>query len=218
MIDEPVDRGGADLGPSPTRAAAAGLAACTAITCEMYAAHKGWELGAVECTVEIEQGKSSNFEEITVTLKVPETLDDEQRDRLLVIAGKCPVHRALAGRGRGRDPRPDRDRLMDLGLAGRACAVTGASRGIGRATARHLVAEAASVLLVARGAEDLAEAAEDCREYATGDAGIAELALDVTDPRRRRADRRHRRGALRQTRRARQQRRHRPLARPRGRP
>jgi putative redox protein len=95
VIDEPDERGGADLGPSPTRAAAAGLAACTAITCEMYAAMKGWELGAVECEVEIDQGQGSNFEEITLTLRIPETLDDEQRERLLVIAGKCPVHRAL---------------------------------------------------------------------------------------------------------------------------
>ena len=97
VIDEAVDRGGADKGPSPTRAAAAGLAACTAITCEMYAAMKGWDLGAVECEVEIDQGQGSAFEEITVVLKVPEHLDDEQRDRLLVIAGKCPVHRALSG-------------------------------------------------------------------------------------------------------------------------
>ncbi len=71
---------------------------------------------------------------------------------------------------------------MDLGLAGRACAVTGASRGIGRETARQLCAEGASVLLVARGADDLAEAAEECREAAGDGAEAAELALDVTDP------------------------------------
>ena len=52
---------------------------------------------------------------------------------------------------------------MDLGLAGRGCVVTGASRGIGRETARQLCAEGATVLLVARGAERLAEAAEECR-------------------------------------------------------
>jgi 3-oxoacyl-[acyl-carrier protein] reductase len=68
---------------------------------------------------------------------------------------------------------------MDLGLAGKACAITGASRGIGRAAARMLCAEGASVLLVARGPERLAEAVEECREQG----GRAEsLALDVTDP------------------------------------
>jgi putative redox protein len=97
VIDEPVEAGGADLGPSPTRAAAAGLAACTAITIEMYAARKGWELGAVECEVDVEQGRGSVFEEITLTLRIPTALDADQSARLLQIAAKCPVHRALSG-------------------------------------------------------------------------------------------------------------------------
>lgn len=97
VIDEPEAAGGADRGPSPTRVAAAGLAACTAITCEMYAERKGWELGAVECEVEVTQAANQAFEEITVSLRIPEPLTEEQRERLLVIAGKCPVHRALAG-------------------------------------------------------------------------------------------------------------------------
>jgi 3-oxoacyl-[acyl-carrier protein] reductase len=67
---------------------------------------------------------------------------------------------------------------MDLGLGGKACAVTGASRGIGRHTARLLAEEGASVLLVARGADALAKAAEECRA-AGGDAHV--LVLDVTD-------------------------------------
>jgi putative redox protein len=97
VIDEPEAAGGADLGPSPTRVAGAALAACTAITCEMYANRKGWELGDVEVEVEATQAANTAFEEITVTLRVPEPLTDEQRERLLVIAGKCPVHRAIAG-------------------------------------------------------------------------------------------------------------------------
>ena len=72
---------------------------------------------------------------------------------------------------------------MDLGLKGRACAVTGASSGIGRETARLLCAEGASVLLVARSPEALAEAAEECgRAGAAAQGNAAPLALDVTEP------------------------------------
>ena len=72
---------------------------------------------------------------------------------------------------------------MDLGLAGRACAVTGASRGIGRETARMLCAEGASVLLLARGADALEAAVAECRAAGGASGGRAEgLALDVTDP------------------------------------
>jgi putative redox protein len=63
----------------------------------MYAARKGWELGAVEVAVDGEFGPNQSLLRAEVALRVPEPLDDEQRDRLLAIAGKCPVHRALAG-------------------------------------------------------------------------------------------------------------------------
>ena len=71
---------------------------------------------------------------------------------------------------------------MDLGLTERACAVTGASRGIGRETARRLCAEGASVLLVARGEEELSAATRDCA-LAGGSAGgdAAYLVCDVTE-------------------------------------
>ena len=68
---------------------------------------------------------------------------------------------------------------MNLGLAGRACAVTGASRGIGRDVAKRLCAEGASVLLVARSEDELAEATAEAR----AEGGEAQaLALDVTEP------------------------------------
>jgi 3-oxoacyl-[acyl-carrier protein] reductase len=71
---------------------------------------------------------------------------------------------------------------VDLGLGERACAVTGASRGIGRETARMLCAEGADVLLVARGANDLGDAVDECRGIATSSGGHAEgLALNITD-------------------------------------
>jgi 3-oxoacyl-[acyl-carrier protein] reductase len=66
---------------------------------------------------------------------------------------------------------------LDLGLAGRAAIVTGASRGIGRETARQLAAEGARVLLVARSEPDLVAAAEECAS-AGGEAAV--LACDIT--------------------------------------
>ena len=95
LLDEPPEAGGADEGPSPTRTLGAALAACTAITAEMYAERKGWDVGALEVEVEIayDGPVPSAFE---VTLRCPGDLDDEQLDRLLRVAAKCPVHRALA--------------------------------------------------------------------------------------------------------------------------
>ena len=71
---------------------------------------------------------------------------------------------------------------MDLGLAGRACAVTGAGRGIGRAAARMLCEAGAQVLLIARTESDLLAAAAECgRAGAAANGRATHLALDVTD-------------------------------------
>jgi putative redox protein len=95
-IDEPTAAGGTDTGPSPTRLIAASLAGCTAITIEMYAERNGWEVGQVEVDVDVEyrDGAPLSF---AVTLRLPSELSDEQRKRLLVVAGKCPVHKLIAG-------------------------------------------------------------------------------------------------------------------------
>jgi putative redox protein len=95
-VDEPLDRAGTDTGPRPTELLGASLAGCTAITIEMYADRKGWDLGALEVDVDVayEGPVPTRFE---VGVKLPAELDDEQRRRLLVIAAKCPVHRVLAG-------------------------------------------------------------------------------------------------------------------------
>jgi 3-oxoacyl-[acyl-carrier protein] reductase len=71
---------------------------------------------------------------------------------------------------------------MDLGLKGRACVVTGASRGIGRITARMLCAEGADVLLVARTERQLLEAADECAAGGEQAGGRAEsLVADITE-------------------------------------
>jgi putative redox protein len=96
VSDEPASAGGNDEGPSPTRLLAASLAACTAITVEMYADRKGWELGELEAEVETsyEGPVPTRFE---VILRLPAALEPDQVEKLLVIASKCPVHKALAG-------------------------------------------------------------------------------------------------------------------------
>ena len=97
VLDEPEQAGGGNEGPSPTRAVAAALAGCVAITVEMYAARKGWEIGEVECSVQVEYGEASLPRSFDVTLRVPAELSAEQVERLRTIAQKCPVHRLLAG-------------------------------------------------------------------------------------------------------------------------
>ncbi len=95
--DEPVDQGGSDAAPSPQELLAASLASCTAVTIEMYADRKGWDLGAVEVVCEYlpaERGCPTKF---TLTLRLPADLSAEQVQRLKVIATKCPVHRTLDG-------------------------------------------------------------------------------------------------------------------------
>ena len=96
VVDEPRERGGTDTGPRPTQLLAASLAGCTAITVEMYAERKGWDVGKVEVDVDVEYDGlvPSTF---AVALKLPRELDEEQRRRLLAVAAKCPVHKTLAG-------------------------------------------------------------------------------------------------------------------------
>jgi putative redox protein len=96
VVDEPIEAGGTDTGPSPTRLVAAGLAGCTAVTMEMYAERKGWDIGQVEVDVDVEYPDAAPLS-FAVTLRLPQDLSDEQRERLLAVARKCPVHKLLAG-------------------------------------------------------------------------------------------------------------------------
>ncbi len=95
-VDEPVDAGGSDTAPSPTRLLAAALASCTALTVEMYAARKEWDVSGIEVVVDFagapKPGEDASF---AVELKLPPGLDEDQIERIATIAGKCPVHRTL---------------------------------------------------------------------------------------------------------------------------
>jgi len=94
-VDEPVAKGGADTGPAPTRLVAAALAGCVAVTIELYAERKGWDVGAVEVEVDVEYDDYTPLA-YDIALRLPAGLSDEQRGRLRVIASKCPVHKVLA--------------------------------------------------------------------------------------------------------------------------
>lgn len=92
--DEPIEIGGTDAGPTPTELVFSGLGACKAITLKMYAARKDWPLDAVDAQVEVAQ--VDRHYRVRVQLTLTGDLSEEQRERLLEISNKCPVHKLLA--------------------------------------------------------------------------------------------------------------------------
>ncbi|MCX2720275.1 bifunctional alpha/beta hydrolase/OsmC family protein [Lentiprolixibacter aurantiacus] len=103
--DEPVDFGGNDFGPSPYEFVSAGLSACTVMTLQMYARRKGWDLQNVEvhtsyskthaedcANCDSDRAKIDTFHR---EIRLSGELDEKQKQRLLEIADRCPVHRTL---------------------------------------------------------------------------------------------------------------------------
>jgi putative redox protein len=95
--DEPKDHGGTDTGPSPQELLAASLASCVAITMEMYAKRKHWDVAGLRVDVEYSPAERGHPTKFDVVMKVPAHLSEEQVEKLVVIAAKCPVHRTLEG-------------------------------------------------------------------------------------------------------------------------
>ncbi|HKP88971.1 MAG TPA: OsmC family protein [Thermoleophilaceae bacterium] len=97
QADEPEANGGDDSAPSPQELLAASLASCTAITIEMYAKRKSWDIGDVSVDVDYEPAQRGSPTKFKMVLNLPKELPQEQRERLMQIAAKCPVHRTLEG-------------------------------------------------------------------------------------------------------------------------
>ena len=95
--DEPRDHGGDDEGPSPQELLAASLAACTAITMEMYARRKGWDVAGLTVDCEYTPAERGCPTKFAMVYHMPAHLTEEQAEKLTVIAAKCPVHRTLEG-------------------------------------------------------------------------------------------------------------------------
>lgn len=105
LADEPTTYGGNNFGPSPYEYLSGALASCTAMTVQMYARRKKWNLENI--TVHIDHSKehavdcencessSAKIDTFTKTIKIEGDLTREQKERLMEIADRCPVHRTL---------------------------------------------------------------------------------------------------------------------------
>ncbi len=103
--DEPLDKGGTNVGPNPYELLLAGLGACTSMTLKLYAGRKKWPLEAVRVTLRHGRVHAKDCEDcekdtgmidlIDKKLELDGELSEEQRERLLEISARCPVHRTL---------------------------------------------------------------------------------------------------------------------------
>lgn len=106
-VDEPADMGGTETGPTPYDYLAMALASCTAMTTRVYAQGKKWRVGEIGAAVTHNRVHAKDCQDcehttgrvdrLERTLHLPEGLTQEQRDSLVRIADRCPVHLTLEG-------------------------------------------------------------------------------------------------------------------------
>ncbi|MCU4530167.1 OsmC family protein [Acinetobacter sp. P1(2023)] len=97
FADEPTDKGGLDTAPNPVQILLSALGACTTITLEMYANHKGIKLDHVQVDLALNpngdpQAGQNNIER-KIILKGDFT--EDQHKRLLKVAENSPIHKLL---------------------------------------------------------------------------------------------------------------------------
>ena len=105
FADEMIQDGGTDTAPTPMEIMLGTVGACIAVTTKAYAQRKGWQLDGVSVELEMERikredypvytGEAAFVHEIREHIRFEGDLTHEQKARLLIIAGKCPVHLTL---------------------------------------------------------------------------------------------------------------------------
>ena len=96
LMDEPEIIGGKDLGPDPFSTFLASLAGCTLSTLRMYIDRKGWDIPEIKISLNLYQETETELETtISRTIYFSGNVSDEQKERLLVIADKCPISKIL---------------------------------------------------------------------------------------------------------------------------
>jgi putative redox protein len=98
VTDVPVSDGGEDTAPTPVEYLLTAIGGCVAITLRMYAARRSWDVG--EITVSVFQLKDEQGSYLTEEISFENDITEDQRKRLLVFAGKCPVARMVKGETR----------------------------------------------------------------------------------------------------------------------
>jgi putative redox protein len=96
IADEGEANGGKNEGFNPHELFIASLGACTCATVRMYADRKGMNLDEIKVNLSFERDEEKNISKITREVQFIGNLTDDERNRLLAIANKCPIHKVMS--------------------------------------------------------------------------------------------------------------------------